>query len=177
METQSVSQTIHSITIPCLTTRIFSESQIPKKRNWSRDFLHRCGNTDHWAKLKVRANSIKSADVTKRSSLSEFGPEKNPNKNVLEPNRHASAPSTAQHPLLNYRRSLDQQINAFTDDHLFVVVPKSGIQKHWLNNCYQQRAREGFRYWLINRPLPTSYGKYGFGSYKMFLGLGMAPRT
>ncbi|BFZ10675.1 hypothetical protein BsWGS_13714 [Bradybaena similaris] len=124
----------------------------------SRDSLHGYGNTDHWTKLKVRANSfrdIQSADVHKRSSSSEFG----------------------QLPILNTNRSLENRINVFSDDLLSVVVPKSGIQRHWFNNCYQRRAREGFRYWLINRPTPTSYGRYGFGSYKMVLGIGTAPRT
>jgi len=46
-----------------------------------------------------------------------------------------------------------------------------------LRSAYNNRAKEGFRYWLIDRPKPTNFGKYGIGSYKTVLGIGNAPRT
>jgi len=64
-----------------------------------------------------------------------------------------------------------------TDDGAKVVPDHTIDQKRWMNNEYQKRAKDNFRYWLINRPPPTSFGKYGIGSYKMVMGLGMAPRT
>ncbi|XP_059150573.1 uncharacterized protein LOC131937309 [Physella acuta] len=51
------------------------------------------------------------------------------------------------------------------------------LQNRSLQNAYNTRAKEGFRYWNIDRPKPTQFGKYGLGSYKMFLGIGSAPRT
>ncbi|KAJ8370543.1 hypothetical protein SKAU_G00105710 [Synaphobranchus kaupii] len=37
-------------------------------------------------------------------------------------------------------------------------------------NEYNDRARRGFRYWLIEKKVPKSYG-YSFGAYKTLLGL------
>ena len=55
--------------------------------------------------------------------------------------------------------------------------PRNGINKSLIHNSFNGRAKEGFRYWLIDRPKPTSFGKYGMGSYKTVLGIGNAPRT
>ncbi|XP_055958361.1 uncharacterized protein LOC126826897 isoform X2 [Patella vulgata] len=46
-----------------------------------------------------------------------------------------------------------------------------------IKTSYNQRAKEGFRFWLIEKPIPTNFGKYGIGSYKTVLGIGNAPRT
>ncbi|XP_056000550.1 uncharacterized protein LOC125655923 isoform X5 [Ostrea edulis] len=55
--------------------------------------------------------------------------------------------------------------------------PKSTFNKNHYRNVFSERAKEGFRYWLIQRPKPTSFGKYGMGSYKTVLGIGNAPRS
>jgi len=46
-----------------------------------------------------------------------------------------------------------------------------------MRSSFNERAKEGFRYWLIDRPKPTKFGRYGIGSYKTVLGIGNAPRT
>ncbi|KAK7483633.1 hypothetical protein BaRGS_00025066, partial [Batillaria attramentaria] len=55
--------------------------------------------------------------------------------------------------------------------------PSANLRKSWMSNEYHTRAKEGFRYWLIERPRPTNFGKYGMGSFKTVLGVGNAPRT
>lgn len=55
--------------------------------------------------------------------------------------------------------------------------PRNSPSRESLQNSFHDRAKEGFRYWLIDRPKPTSFGKYGIGSYKTVLGVGNAPRT
>ncbi|XP_041348745.1 uncharacterized protein LOC121368182 isoform X2 [Gigantopelta aegis] len=55
--------------------------------------------------------------------------------------------------------------------------PNNRLSPLDLDNCYQHRAKEGFRYWLIERPKPTLFGRYGLGSHKTVLGIGNAPRT
>lgn len=55
--------------------------------------------------------------------------------------------------------------------------PRNSANKALYRNQYHDRARDNFRYWLIERPKPTSFGKYGLGSYKTVLGIGNAPRT
>ena len=34
--------------------------------------------------------------------------------------------------------------------------PRNGINKSLIHNSFNGRAKEGFRYWLIDRPKPTS---------------------
>lgn len=36
------------------------------------------------------------------------------------------------------------------------MKPKRGINKNFLRNSYSERAKEGFRYWLIEPPKPTN---------------------
>jgi len=55
--------------------------------------------------------------------------------------------------------------------------PRNSVSRGSIRNSFNERAKEGFRYWLIERPKPTSFGKYGIGSYKTVLGVGNAPRT
>lgn len=55
--------------------------------------------------------------------------------------------------------------------------PRNCVSRESRRNSFNERAKEGFRYWLIQRPPPTSFGKYGIGSYKTVLGIGNAPRT
>ncbi|XP_067934197.1 uncharacterized protein [Watersipora subatra] len=56
--------------------------------------------------------------------------------------------------------------------------PKTVRQyKDFLQTSYNMRAKEGFQYWLLERPKPTPFGKYGIGSHKTVLGIGNAPRT
>ncbi|XP_064606976.1 uncharacterized protein LOC135471615 isoform X1 [Liolophura sinensis] len=51
------------------------------------------------------------------------------------------------------------------------------LSREKTRTSFNERAKSGFQYWLIDRPKPTSFGKYGMGSYKTVLGIGNAPRT
>jgi len=51
----------------------------------------------------------------------------------------------------------------------------SNMKKY--RNPYNDRARDGFKFWYQPKPKPTQYGKYGFGGYKTVLGLGDAVRS
>ncbi|XP_056000546.1 uncharacterized protein LOC125655923 isoform X1 [Ostrea edulis] len=55
--------------------------------------------------------------------------------------------------------------------------PKSTFNKNHYRNVFSERAKEGFRYWLIQRPKPTSFGKYSLGANHSVIGLCNAPRT
>ncbi|KAH9507938.1 hypothetical protein Btru_053282 [Bulinus truncatus] len=79
-------------------------------------------------------------------------------------------------------RALQSKSSQFAvQDELLATKPVGSSscepRKHLLQNSYNSKAKEGFRYWDIHRPKPTKYGRYGLGSYKTFLGLGSAPRT
>ncbi|XP_021353752.1 uncharacterized protein LOC110450518 isoform X5 [Mizuhopecten yessoensis] len=55
--------------------------------------------------------------------------------------------------------------------------PRMDFSRKSSRTTFNERARDGFRYWLIDRPKPTKFGRYGIGSYKTVLGIGNAPRT
>ncbi|KAL4226410.1 hypothetical protein ACF0H5_014393 [Mactra antiquata] len=72
--------------------------------------------------------------------------------------------------------TLDSLQGAIPGTYMY-TRPRASVSRESVRSAYNQRAREGFRYWLIERPKPTSFGKYGIGSYKTVLGVGNAPRT
>ncbi|XP_078001084.1 uncharacterized protein LOC144453631 isoform X2 [Glandiceps talaboti] len=47
----------------------------------------------------------------------------------------------------------------------------------WRSNCYNQHAKQGFKFWLEEKKPFSKSSKYTFGSYRTFLGLGNAPRN
>ncbi|XP_061175989.1 uncharacterized protein LOC133184938 isoform X2 [Saccostrea echinata] len=55
--------------------------------------------------------------------------------------------------------------------------PKNTYNKAFYRNVFSDRAKDGFRYWLIERPKPTSFGRYSLGAAHSVLGLCNAPRT
>jgi hypothetical protein len=149
-----------------------------KTDQWSRlDSSNMSGNTDHWTKMKVQSMPLRGAqpgDVINGSYYNQSGQarfEKPPGCNC-EHTREVTQPLVAA-----FKDNSSTKMNQLNEGRLTVEAPKSGIKKQWMNNCYQRRAREGFRYWLIYRPPPTKFGKYGIGSYKTVMGMGMAPRT
>ena len=38
---------------------------------------------------------------------------------------------------------------------MVVVVVEASLKKSWMSNEFHQRAKDGFRNWLIERPKPT----------------------
>ncbi|XP_038068174.1 uncharacterized protein LOC119737701 [Patiria miniata] len=46
-----------------------------------------------------------------------------------------------------------------------------------LRTSFNDKAREGFNYWQIDRPKPTKFGRCGIGSANTILGLGNSIRT
>lgn len=168
-------------------TRSMEEVRIPKTNtagmtSWSQlDPVHRTGNTDHWTKMKVRANTYRasysaggSVKVVPEHQVDQISSVKNPGERFKV---DASQGSITQLPPITFNDSVLNKLDKAPGDHDVLTRPSRSMKKSWLDNCYQKRARDGFRYWLINRPKPTSFGKYGMGSYKMVMGIGMAPRT
>ncbi|CAH8451911.1 unnamed protein product [Schistosoma turkestanicum] len=50
-------------------------------------------------------------------------------------------------------------------------------RKQFFRTKLNQQAREGFRFWLTERPKPTKFGHYSMGAKYTFLGLCNAPRS
>jgi len=72
--------------------------------------------------------------------------------------------------------TLDALQGAIPGNYMY-TRPRNAVSRESCRNTFNERARDGFRYWLIERPKPTSFGKYGIGSYKTVIGVGNAPRT
>ncbi|XP_053378286.1 uncharacterized protein LOC128548036 isoform X3 [Mercenaria mercenaria] len=45
--------------------------------------------------------------------------------------------------------------------------PRNSVSRESCRSAFNQRAREGFRYWLIERPKPTSFWKYSFADVRI----------
>ncbi|CAH8453494.1 unnamed protein product [Schistosoma guineensis] len=50
-------------------------------------------------------------------------------------------------------------------------------RKQFFRTKLNQKAREGFRFWVTERPKPTKFGHYSMGAKYTFLGLCNAPRS
>ncbi|XP_005097199.2 uncharacterized protein LOC101857328 [Aplysia californica] len=149
--------------------------------SWSRyDPVHKSGNTDHWTKLKCRSNTFRatqSAGMFKVIPEHEFDQTTSLN-NPSERFQVTDGTSVSQLPSGTFNDNVLHHLGGKPPgDHDVLTRPTSNLQRRWMHNIYQKRAKDGFRYWLINRPHPTNFGKYGMGSYKMVMGIGMAPRT
>ncbi|KAL8566238.1 hypothetical protein ACOMHN_046739 [Nucella lapillus] len=134
------------------------------------------GNTDNWAKLRVRANTYRanpSLDgITFTSDAVPASAPKPTSRFQL-----TSEGGIRRLPDPSFNELLTAQLQGQLPGKIGPPQPSASIRKSWLNNEFQLRARQNFRYWLVEKPAPTQYGKYGIGSFKTVLGVGNAPRT
>ncbi|XP_025107100.1 uncharacterized protein LOC112571916 isoform X2 [Pomacea canaliculata] len=132
------------------------------------------GNTDYWNKMRVQRED-QSARLKYGvnspmfpAGIATFGPTSK---------LHRSAGGIPRLPDLAFpnmgvESSRGQLPGAVARSH-----PSPRLRRYLMDNEFNRRAREGFRYWLIEKPKPTKFGRYGIGSYKTALGVGNAPRT
>ncbi|XP_052679445.1 uncharacterized protein LOC128160200 [Crassostrea angulata] len=125
---------------------------------WSRydPIRHVQGNTDHWAKYRQQ--------VAQRAQ------------------QRARVVSFSQGRMIPYKeKTFDELVvdglrgsmpGAYSSGR-----PKSTYNKSHYRNVFSERAKDGFRYWLIERPKPTNFGKYSLGATHSVIGLCNAPRT
>lgn len=140
-----------------------------------------CRRSDHWAVLRVKAEqqAMPSQDPTMQRSKSAFGVQGRQGRHVTftsmktetEP-RQSLPPGGAVFSTVGPRSS-----DGYVPGDYTAPRPSSQTQKNPLRTMYNQKARENQAYWYQDRPKPTSFGRYGIGSYKTFLGIGMGPRT
>lgn len=157
------------------------ESPRPKSSgmtSWSRyDPVHKSGNTDHWTKMKSQSNTFR-ASKSATNLMADYEVDQMTSMNYPSERFQVNDSGVSQLPTVSFNDNLMYHLGGKAPgDHDFLTRPTSNLQRRWMDNEYQQRARNNHRYWLINRPQPTGFGKYGMGSYKMVMGIGMAPRT
>jgi len=134
------------------------------------------GNTDNWAKLRTKANSF-------RANNSFGGVNFSDDTDLFT--SHYNPAARFQYTEDGVRRMPDPPFNDLVlgplqgelPGNLSKSQPSANLRRSWMKNEFHQRAKDGFRYWLIEKPKPTSFGKYGMGSFKTVLGIGNAPRT
>ncbi|XP_052781132.1 uncharacterized protein LOC128218044 isoform X1 [Mya arenaria] len=116
-------------------------------------------STDHWTKMKQRAIQYRSLD--------------NPDG--------IGAPMSMDRQ--NYARGgygRTSELSDKTFDDLIADAlqgampgsymytrPRNSVSRESTRSAFNQRARDGFRYWLIERPKPTSFWKYSFADPRL----------
>ncbi|XP_013381900.1 uncharacterized protein LOC106152734 [Lingula anatina] len=161
------------------------------------------GNTDHWAKMKLRALSYSAPAGVRRMDIGPTWsmPQQSDQVTLRSTddylkfirNDDAWNRESAGHGQVRFRFEADGTVSQIPKEQRFDDIlaqhlggnlpgsynkrPKSLTYKEKLHTTFNQRAKEGFQYWLIKRPEPTKFGRYGIGSYKTVLGIGNAPRT
>ncbi|XP_067685130.1 uncharacterized protein [Haliotis asinina] len=127
------------------------------------------GNTDHWSNMKIRANTGIAAAGRGEDVMTSW----------MSPGSGFSWCTGGKSRLAD--QSFHDHIHGSLQGKLpgsyDRLRPRTILPDITLRNSYHDRAKEGFRYWLVEKPKPTSYGKYGIGSFKTVLGVGNAPRT
>ncbi|XP_025107099.1 uncharacterized protein LOC112571916 isoform X1 [Pomacea canaliculata] len=166
----------HLPTQPPLLLVLHIAKWITRMTFWSRYDPVRmsAGNTDYWNKMRVQRED-QSARLKYGvnspmfpAGIATFGPTSK---------LHRSAGGIPRLPDLAFpnmgvESSRGQLPGAVARSH-----PSPRLRRYLMDNEFNRRAREGFRYWLIEKPKPTKFGRYGIGSYKTALGVGNAPRT
>ncbi|XP_046358112.1 uncharacterized protein LOC124136282 isoform X2 [Haliotis rufescens] len=132
------------------------------------------GNTDHWSNMKTRTSMFR-VDV----GGSALGRDGDGTTSWLSPSTGFDWSTGGNRRLAN--QSFDDHIHGSLQGNVpgsyDKVRSRTTLPDITLRNSYHDRAKEGFRYWLMEKPKPTSYGRYGIGSFKTVLGVGNAPRT
>ncbi|XP_069141407.1 uncharacterized protein [Argopecten irradians] len=147
---------------------------------WSRHdpIKQQQGHTDHWSKARQKSGSYnvsygaKGLQIRSDSDLDLATVRKAQSTRVK-----FVKDNVTRVPI----RSIDDMIlhglDAELPTQIFNQRPRMSFSRKSTRTSYNDRARDGFRYWLIDRPKPTKFGRYGIGSYKTVLGIGNAPRT
>ncbi|XP_071960634.1 uncharacterized protein [Antedon mediterranea] len=135
------------------------------------------GHTDHWTNMKLKCTTVQVAM---------------PSGKVI--NHAGSAPVSVPRDqwVATFQYNPDGSMSRL-EDHTFsdILVSKlngtvpGGYDKERskpnksskLRTSYNTKAKEGFAYWNIERPKPTSFAKSGIGSANTVLGIGNSVRT
>ncbi|XP_070558252.1 uncharacterized protein [Ptychodera flava] len=150
------------------------------------------GNTDHWSKMKTKCTTFQvnlqgdSLRNPYKTIINRYGANTN---DLPGYTRSKSAPPA----IVTFRynedgtvsrlseRSFHDQINARLSGHLpgsyAMKRPKARPRTAVVTTSFNERAKAGFKYWPMDRPKPTKFGRYGIGAACTVLGLGSACRT
>ncbi|XP_021353750.1 uncharacterized protein LOC110450518 isoform X3 [Mizuhopecten yessoensis] len=162
------------------TADLRNNSKLHLMTFWSRHdpIKQQKGHTDHWSKARQKTGAYtvsygaKGLQIRSDTDLDLATVRKAQSTRVRFEND-----CVTRMPM----RSIDDMILHGLDAELPTQAinqrPRMDFSRKSSRTTFNERARDGFRYWLIDRPKPTKFGRYGIGSYKTVLGIGNAPRT
>ncbi|VDI12226.1 ADP-ribosylation factor 1 [Mytilus galloprovincialis] len=125
-----------------------------------------CRNPDY---AVVSSNPTRGRSPLSMTFWSRYDPVRQPKGNTDHWSKFRQRTSVSIGP--NVRA---QDLMSLGGADFMQMKPKRGINKNFLRNSYSERAKEGFRYWLIEPPKPTNFGLDAAGKttilYKLKLG-------
>ncbi|XP_077986010.1 uncharacterized protein LOC144440499 [Glandiceps talaboti] len=150
-------------------------------------------NTDHWSKMKIKCTTF-NVNLDNGNSL------RNPynaiaNRYDRKTNTYTTQTRAKSAPpaIATFRYNGDGTVSQYTDrvfdeqvthglngqlpGYYALRRPKARPSTAVVTTTYNDRAKQGFKYWPMDRPKPTKYGRYGIGAACTVLGLGSACRT
>ncbi|XP_028395029.1 uncharacterized protein LOC114519151 isoform X1 [Dendronephthya gigantea] len=155
-----------------------STGRHPYMSRWSRNEPAACrmylGNCDHWSKLKHRA-AILTLKYGDGDTGIAFWSDNEPAENT----EIARGQLLQREHQQNNKRLSSIGNKTFTETMIHCLsgekpghnTASRDCRKNILRSSANDRAREGFRYWVLEKPIPKG-GKYTTGARTSVLGLG-----
>ncbi|CAH1783880.1 unnamed protein product [Owenia fusiformis] len=136
-------------------------------------------STDHWTKMKLRGKNVdlrpSEQGVNFDTLQSQFQPpsyvssqtylgslRRSQNPGMQDPQSYAERQSggLTRLPDLDFNTSVINGLNGNVPGAYYLSRPKTKPNKETLRTSFNSRAKEGFNYWEINRPKPTTCAPY-----------------
>lgn len=143
-------------------------------------------HTDHWSKLRIRSSEGQRGCGMPPGvvDLRELQRQSNGRKPELPAIQHRLKELEAMgdgrvspRGAAVFSKVVSHDLHGNIPGNYMYTRPQPAANRDLMRSSYGERAKQGFQYWYQTRPNPTSFGKYGIGSYKTVLGLGWGPRT
>lgn len=136
------------------------------------------GYPDHWTKMKLKCTTFQvalpSGKIVGNADEYAFGVPKEDKIAIYKYNKNGNlTPESVQ----TFSDILTNDLGGNLPGSYDASRPKSGTDRDMLRSSFSIKAKEGFKYWEIERPKPTKFGRYGIGSANTILGIGNACRT
>ncbi|XP_071485215.1 uncharacterized protein [Diadema antillarum] len=136
------------------------------------------GHTDHWTKMKIKSTTFEVAVPSGQLvSYADRHAPSIPKGEGLATFQYNNNGTIARVNDPTFNAMLVRKMAGRMPGSYEMHRPKPTSRSEYLRTSFNERAREGFNYWQIERPKPTKFGRYGIGSANTILGIGNAIRT
>eukprot|EP00057_Strongylocentrotus_purpuratus_P035542 XP_799953.2 PREDICTED: uncharacterized protein LOC577313 [Strongylocentrotus purpuratus] len=136
------------------------------------------GHTDHWVKMKLKCTTFEVAVPSgKIVSHADRHAPMVPKGEGLATFQYTEQGTLSRVKDPTFNSMLIRKMSGNLPGSYDLHRPKLSSRSESHGTTFNQRAKDGFNYWQIDRPKPTSFGRYGIGSANTILGIGNASRT